>query len=666
MRLLISVVLGCAVLALVTLLAGLRHLLDPPWISAIVLALFALAGARETRRFWGDPRTLLPLRRASRPALACALLAAIPIATLLIAATFPPGTLWHSELHGFDVMEYHLEIPREYAAANSTAPLPHNIYSLFPANMEMLYLLQTQFARTVTGSNSYLAGILPAQFLHALFMMLTAAALALAPRRTAEGRSTAASRIAAAVLFLAIPWVLVTGSLAYNEGGMMLAGTPALLLALAPGPTPRARRHGLLLIGVLLGVAAGHKLTAALFFGLPIALILLVTFRSLRGVILVTLLALAVYSPWAIRAAVYSGGNPLFPIAATVLPRGPWTTAMAERFAAGHSAPPGERTVPARLAALAHESLLDQQWSPGIASLGQWSAALKERPPPEIEDSPGWQRVGPLWPLAALAILLGLLRPGAAGGRTIGLLLLGMALIQLLLWLAFTHLQARFLLPVATPLALLVGLGADSRPVWGRGVVGVLVALQAVAAGLLLLPETGLFLGENLPPNAPPVQRPFAMIGHIADRQINLDAFIPPPPPPPASAPGSPPAYSVDPSHPGKTLLVGTSTALLLANPAVYATVFNENPLGEALRRGGPAGAVAWMQSQDIRWVWIDTQEIARLRKTYGFDASIGEDIAQRLESAGCRRLNAGLPAHVTLLAVPPRGRSPRNGVSGR
>ncbi|HVS72242.1 MAG TPA: hypothetical protein VHQ47_13385 [Phycisphaerae bacterium] len=644
-RVIVGAALGCGALAIVTLLAGLCHLLDPPWISVVVLGAFALAGAGETRRLMGDRRAFNALRRASRPVLFLALLAAIPLATLLIAATFPPGTLWRSELRGFDVMEYHLEVPREYAAANSAVPLPHNVYSLFPANVEMLYLLQTQFARTLTGSDSYLAGVLPAQFLHALLMLLTAAALALAPwPGGGGGRFRAGARIAAALLFLAIPWVLVTGSLAYNEGGMMLAGSLALLLALAPAPTAGARRQGIVLIGVLLGIAAGCKLTAAVFFGLPIVLILLWTTRSLGGVVGMALLGAAAYSPWAVRAAIHSGGNPLFPIASTVLPRDSWTAAMAERFAAGHSAPPGERSVRARLGALAREGLFDQQWSPGVASAAEWSAALQKRPLPEIGESPAWERVGPLWPLAALAIFVALLRPRERAGRRTALLLLGAMVIQLLLWLAFTHLQARFLLPLATPLALLVGCGFDTPVAWERVVGGALLALQAVSTGLLLLPEAGLLLGENAAANTPAAERPSLVIGDVVHWQINLDAYVA----------RVPPGYVVDRSHPGKALLVGTSTALQLANPAVYATVFDENPLGDALRRGGPGYAVAWMQSQKIRWVWIDTQEIARLRKTYGFDASIGEDIAQRLESAGCRRLALDLPRNVTLLAVPP------------
>src|SRR5947208_3285867 len=82
-------------------------------------------------------------------------------AMLGIAAAFPPGTLWGSEGRGYDVLEYHLELPREYAQLNATAPLSHNVYSYLPANMEMLYLLLTQTGKVAFSSPSHLWAVYP-------------------------------------------------------------------------------------------------------------------------------------------------------------------------------------------------------------------------------------------------------------------------------------------------------------------------------------------------------------------------------------------------------------------------------------------------------------------------------------------------------------------------
>ena len=67
-------------------------------------------------------------------------------------------------------------------------------------------------------------------------MLLTAAAIALIP--VGRAGMSAAGRAIAVLLFLGVPWIIVTGSLAYNEGGMLLYGTLALGLALGSEPAP--------------------------------------------------------------------------------------------------------------------------------------------------------------------------------------------------------------------------------------------------------------------------------------------------------------------------------------------------------------------------------------------------------------------------------------------
>src|SRR5262249_31990042 len=59
----------------------------------------------------------------------------------LVAALVPPGILWGDEPHGYDVVEYHLQLPREWLEMGRVAPLTHNVFSYFPMNVEMNYLL---------------------------------------------------------------------------------------------------------------------------------------------------------------------------------------------------------------------------------------------------------------------------------------------------------------------------------------------------------------------------------------------------------------------------------------------------------------------------------------------------------------------------------------------
>ena len=82
-----------------------------------------------------------------------------PLAGMVFfAALIPPGFLWGSDdPSGYDVTEYHLQVPREWFEAGKIVPLHHNVFSFFPFNVEMHYLLAMQlsggpWARNVSGA----------------------------------------------------------------------------------------------------------------------------------------------------------------------------------------------------------------------------------------------------------------------------------------------------------------------------------------------------------------------------------------------------------------------------------------------------------------------------------------------------------------------------------
>ena len=58
-----------------------------------------------------------------------------------LAATVPPGPLWQDEPAGYDVSEYHLQVPREWYQAGRITPLQHNVFSYMPMNVEVHDLL---------------------------------------------------------------------------------------------------------------------------------------------------------------------------------------------------------------------------------------------------------------------------------------------------------------------------------------------------------------------------------------------------------------------------------------------------------------------------------------------------------------------------------------------
>ncbi len=606
-RLVIATALGLGALSLATLLLGTLHLLHPPWTPPLTLVLCALLGFYPTRTYL---RTLdwTPLTTPLRGLDTLSLLACAPLALLLVAASYPPGTLWASEGGGYDVLSYHLQLPKEYLAANSTAPVSHNVYSYMPANVEMLYVLQTQLTHVYLHSASPLDALYPAALLHVSLTLLTACAVALLPISLG-----ATSRWLALLIFLGIPWTLVCGSLAYNESGMLLWGTLALgLLLPSPTPFPPTPKNSILsiLTGVFIGLSIGAKLTAGLLFALPCALLLLLT-GGIKPLVLTTLTAIVLVAPWAFRTALASGGNPVFPLATTAWGHSTWTPEQADRWNRGHAPKPQQQGIVNRLAALRDELVLQPQWSSGVASFYKWVG----EPP---GDNP-WSRLGLLWILALVLLPLALIPCATrAPASTVAAALLAVVfLVQLLLWLGFTHLQSRFLLPCAIPLSLLLALGVDTlrSPAWRAVFVTAISALTATTI-FLLLPEKGLFMGDSRLDAQ--IKRSPQPLGLLYELEIG--------------GPQSDFAHQ-------RICLLGDSAPLYYFKTPVYATVFDRHPLIEALRAGGPEAAAAYLRDQSLDILIVNWNEITRLRSTYGFDTSVTpEAIQQTAARAGLTR----------------------------
>ena len=57
-------------------------------------------------------------------------LTVVPFAALMmIVALQPPGILWLEEGLGYDVLEYHLQTPKEYYLSGAITYLPHSLYA---------------------------------------------------------------------------------------------------------------------------------------------------------------------------------------------------------------------------------------------------------------------------------------------------------------------------------------------------------------------------------------------------------------------------------------------------------------------------------------------------------------------------------------------------------
>ena len=522
------------------------------------------------------------------------------LAVIVAAACAPPGTLWRSEAHGFDVLSYHLQLPREWLEGGRIVPLAHNAYSWLPSFGEAAFT-HLGAMRGPRAPGAFVAGpglaVHSAQMLHAIVTLGAAVALGRAAQvLTAPGGPGGAwIGASSAAIVLGVPWVVVTGSSAYNEGFVLLL--LAVAIGVAMDPTRGPARRGLI-CGVLIGAACGAKPTAFFMAGLPVG-VLLVWHAPVRrwGAMLAGGCAAGVVmlAPWLVRNAL-EGGNPVFPYMTGLLGSAHWSGAEVARWSLGHHESAGavERV---GLLLGAQRGVLHPQWAlfPLLATASGIVAVLSAR------------TRATAWPLAV-----------AMG-------------VQVLCWLTVGHLQSRFLLAMVAPGVLLVALALDALRARSERVA---LGAGVLSASALALASVRGFLAENAgAPNA-------ALIGGVA--AITGAALAEPVPGLTPEAQREqwgiggelPPVAFVNLALPGaRVYLLGDSTPLYFAAPVRYHTTWDRSPLGDALdRHGGELGAaLADLRGTGVTHVLVDLDEVERLTRDGWYDPRVTQDIARRI-----------------------------------
>lgn len=455
--------LGLGLISLLTLTLGLLGWLNQ-WSAIALLALGGIGGlARLIRTRWCGESERHWMNEPAR--WSWLLLLGVPFVSIMTTGSMlPPYLLWTpDEPHGYDVVEYHLQVPREWYEAGRILPLHHNVFSFFPFNVEMHYLLAMHL-RGGPWAGMYLATLMHG----AMILLSVLAACGFALRLTRDTPNANTAPVFAALAMLTTPWLAQLGAIAYDEGGFLLFSTLAIGWAALALREPKHRIGRFALSGVMAGFACGVKLTAVpeLLFAIGlICLVLLILLRSrdpsplmrrLGGPFVFGFAGLLVFSPWLIRTYAWSG-NPVFPELSPILGRGDFSPTQVERWERAHAPQPTERSLGARLHAFGTELLWSWQYGFILLPLALVSIASNWRDPD-------------MWFLGAMLFLLAVF------------------------WLGFTHLQSRFLILIVPICALLIA----RLPKF----VGVVIAAQAVAVFVPLHREFSSHLarfGEVLP-----------------------------------------------------------------------------------------------------------------------------------------------------------------------
>ncbi len=547
----------------------------------LVPGILALGRNTNTRAWLSRPKRLDDPARASSW-LAWTITPAL--ATLLLASVSAPGWLWSTEFGGYDALSYHLQLPREWLALGRVETLSHNIYSTLPSFVECAYM------HIMAMRGSAHSGALDAQILHALFAVAAAAMvgeLARACHRRCFGAdedqgvhrggalACDASGWCGAALLLGLPWIIVTGSLAYDEMPLVFFFAATLWIWIEvprAGHEARGVRRGAAIIAtsVLCAAAIGAKLTAGLLVVAPLTIVIVpscinsvrareTTARAiLKNLFAASLIGAVVLAPWWIRGL--ASGTGVFPI----MGDGGLTAAQAAVFHNAHGSTP-----------------FHEWWTHFFNQF--IFAGLSDTAPNTDPWRPFWSILPVIGGAAGIALI------AVRKTRQVALLFVAVAAVQIALWLLFTHAKGRFLIPAAVPLVVLAAIAVAqfARTGWlGKFALATAMAVWCIQPLWAYAKDGPAIEGRHAPATGIGLEPLFQGAG---------------------GGDGLPVALSKLPPDARVTSL-GASAVFWWPMIPGYSTVWNENPIAAALAANpdDPQAAIALLRRSGWTHIVVD------------------------------------------------------------
>ncbi len=624
----LAVLSGLAVLSTATLLVGLSGGLGSRWPLIGLIAVMCLAAwAGSARANNASKLAMTDISNLTRltandstaewiqptSSLAVWLLRLVPVLTACSCALYVLGCLmppWE-----FDVVEYHLQAPKEFMQAGRIALNDHNVYANMPLAAEMHSLASMTMiggtdgwwwggimGKAITGYHSLMAAFLLGGFMgrnYGQWCGWIAAGLMLAAPGNAH--------VAMAGL---IDMVLAT---------YLLAALIVLVLIWPKLQSGSSNFYSVLLVSQLAGMAAACKYTGLIFVCLPLLSSLFVCLirshqrAAIAKASLACLLGLCITCvPWYAKN-VWQTGNPFFPLAHSLLGGTELTEAQAIQWQNAHRVPVpngGSAFSLSTLVQSANQVLLKSSFlPPGLVFLslvGLVSCRFRSRLP-----ATGWT-----WGWCGLALWI------------------------LAIWWLATHRIDRFWLPILPVACAMAALGAA----WIAQRLS-----TGLAASFTLLP---LLVGNFFSASGAMGDNRFFVSLHSLREDAGTEEL------PGRISPAIGWANQNLIEDGARILLIGEAKVFDFRAPIVYATCFNTNPAEGWLRGQSVEAQRANLRTAGITHVMVNWSEIARYRSVgnYGFsDWPQPEDIDALVQNGVLRPMPTPLESsQVAVLAVQP------------
>jgi 4-amino-4-deoxy-L-arabinose transferase-like glycosyltransferase len=230
-----------------------------------------------------------------------------------------------------DALTHHLAVPKLYLKYGSMFEIPTVVFSYFPMNLDLLYLIPLYFGND----------IIP-KYIHFAFALLTAWLIYVFVR---DRIGKPLYGLLGALLFLSLPMIIKLSITVYVDLGLVFFSTASLLYVLKWAADGYQIRH-LLLAGIFCGLGLGTKYNGLISFFLiaffiPVLYLrgnlqpddnidgspgettykrnasVVTSFRALGAAAVFISVSLVVFSPWMIRNYIWTQ-NPIYPLYQTV------------------------------------------------------------------------------------------------------------------------------------------------------------------------------------------------------------------------------------------------------------------------------------------------------------------------------------------------------------
>ncbi len=227
---------------------------------------------------------------------------------LLIATVVGISVLAYTPPVSRDALNHHLAVPKLYLEKGCIYELPDRVFSYYPMNLDLLYMLPL-----------YVGNDILAKYMHFAFGLMTALLLF----RYISRRMGSVYGLFGVLLFLSTPVVIKLSTTVYVDLGLTFFSTAALLALLKWYENGFRTRH-LILSSVFCGLALGTKYHGLVIFFILTNLALLLYVRrsgtesvkllqTIKVFLIFTGISLILFSPWMYRNILWKN-NPVYPL----------------------------------------------------------------------------------------------------------------------------------------------------------------------------------------------------------------------------------------------------------------------------------------------------------------------------------------------------------------